>query len=376
MASSPRRPDRLGRTRGWMINAALVVISTVVALVLAELGLRAYFWGQGIGREDFQAMLTRSQQASQEEVEARGVFGVVQPSPYPDVVYEVRPNLRGTFRGEELRTNAFGMRSGDIERRKPPGTVRILGIGDSHMFGWGVAQDEAYLSILERRLNAEGIGKFEVLNLGAPGYNTAIEVAVLEHKGLDFDPDLIVMHFVGNDFELPHLLQPPREAAPRDWYLLDVVRAAIGLAAGEQIELLSHDIRDLPEEEQRRVREEYQHMLGPEGYQRAIDRLAEVTRDPPVPVLVMMLGEGSEQRQRVRQIVDEAGLGFLNPMPHFGAYLDSVTPEGADRPGFRLTFQIPKDGHPNVAAHRAYAEALFAEMMRRYADTADGGSPN
>lgn len=362
------------RTPKWMPNVILALVSIVVALVLAEIGLRAYFWSQGVGREDFQEMLKRSQQAPREDIETTGVYGLTQPSPYPDIVYEVRPNLRGTFRGKELRTNAFGMRSGDIERRKPAGTYRILGIGDSHMFGWGVAQDETYLSILERRLNAEGIGKFEVLNLGTPGYNATMEVATLEHKGLAFDPDLVIMHFVGNDMNMPHLLQAPRTVAPREWFLLDVVRAAFGLAAGEQLELLSHDLGELSEEEQRRVREEYQYMLGPEGYQRAIDRLVEVTREPPVPVVVMMLGEGSERRQQVRRIVEEAELGFLNPMPYFGAHLDSLVPQGGDRPDFRITFQIPKDGHPSVAAHRAYAEALFVEVMRRYAGTAEDGS--
>ena len=80
------------------------------------------------------------------------LHGLVQISPHPDVVYELKPGLVGTYLDRPLRTNAYGLRDRDYPVAKPEGTFRIVGLGDSVMFGWGVAQDEPFLEVLERRL--------------------------------------------------------------------------------------------------------------------------------------------------------------------------------------------------------------------------------
>ena len=65
--------------------------------------------------------------------------------------------------------------------------MRIVGIGDSGMFGWNVEQGEDYLSVLRSNLTARANGvSYEVLNLGVPGYNTQIEVESLRSKGLAY----------------------------------------------------------------------------------------------------------------------------------------------------------------------------------------------
>ena len=102
-------------------------------------------------------------------------------------------------RGEWPATNSVGLRDYERPLEKPPGTFRILGLGDSVTYGYRVPLDDSILKVLERRLNATGEGQYDVLNLGVPGYNTVQEERMLEEVGLAYAPDLILLTYVLND---------------------------------------------------------------------------------------------------------------------------------------------------------------------------------
>ena len=59
----------------------------------------------------------------------------------------------------------------------------LVALGDSVTFGWGVAESETFLRLVEARLGAllpqEPV---EVLNFGIPGYNLVMEEALLEAR--------------------------------------------------------------------------------------------------------------------------------------------------------------------------------------------------
>lgn len=109
--------------------------------------------------------------------------------------------------------SAAGLRDREYPTQKPPGTFRILIIGDSIVYGYGVKQDEALSAQLENLLatywqNQET--RFEVLNLGVTGYSIEQVVENLRVRGLQFDPDLILYGYCLNDpmaysFELESL---------------------------------------------------------------------------------------------------------------------------------------------------------------------------
>lgn len=134
---------------------------------------------------------------------------IIQPSEFASIVYELQPDLDMSFGEKRLVTNHDGMRESRTYPREriTPSTVRILGIGDSGMFGWNVEQDEDYLAVLENRLNAYATGtNFEVINLAVPGYNSQIETEVLHHKGLSYHPDIVLVGWCENDGQLPFFL--------------------------------------------------------------------------------------------------------------------------------------------------------------------------
>jgi lysophospholipase L1-like esterase len=79
---------------------------------------------------------------------------------------------------------APGLRSDrEYSLTKPVGAFRILVIGDSIAYGFGVAQRDALSEQFEDLLQeqrAAGVARFEALNLGMTGYNI-VQVAEQLH---------------------------------------------------------------------------------------------------------------------------------------------------------------------------------------------------
>lgn len=99
-----------------------------------------------------------------------------------------------------IRTNSHGFRDYEYSKNKPKNTKRILVLGNSIVFGHGVELNETYSKVLERKLNNRSSDKkYQVLNFGVPDYNIAQKVELFEERGLYFDPDLIILHYLGDD---------------------------------------------------------------------------------------------------------------------------------------------------------------------------------
>lgn len=108
----------------------------------------------------------------------------------------------GWFAGVPVAINRLGFRDPrEYSIEKPPGTFRILVLGDSVTFGHGATFETTYPFLLEQRLKAwRPDVRWEVWNLGVPGYNTRQELAYLQEVGPRFQPDLVVIGFYPNDF--------------------------------------------------------------------------------------------------------------------------------------------------------------------------------
>jgi lysophospholipase L1-like esterase len=116
-----------------------------------------------------------------------------------DITYPRNPIFPGGPKNYRVRTNAFGMRDGDVSREKQAGVLRIACLGDSSTFGYNVEQDETYPRRLQALLDAEYPGKFQVLNFGIPGHTSLHGVETLKHRALAFHPDVVTFAFGTND---------------------------------------------------------------------------------------------------------------------------------------------------------------------------------
>ncbi len=126
---------------------------------------------------------------------------IYKRSTNPILGFELKANCRSDnpdFIQTYERTNSHGQRDRDRTLQKPDGVRRVLLLGDSVVEGYGLRESETISRQLE---DLYGDGATEVLNFGVSAYCTRAEVELLEVKGLRFDPDVVVLVFVENDFD-------------------------------------------------------------------------------------------------------------------------------------------------------------------------------
>ncbi len=106
----------------------------------------------------------------------------------------------GEFR-TEVRINSDNLR--DVERpvRKPPGTLRILVLGDSMVESVQVELEATFVKRLERLLAAALPGRVDVINAGVASASPTTEYLMLRHKGLKYAPDVVVLAFFPADVQ-------------------------------------------------------------------------------------------------------------------------------------------------------------------------------
>ena len=98
-----------------------------------------------------------------------------------------------------VSTDRNGLRAADHRVDKDPNVFRIMMLGCSTTFGWGVKDDETVPAQLEQALRERGYDGVEVINAGQPGY-TSFQGLWLWDKVLhEYDPDLVVLGFVVQD---------------------------------------------------------------------------------------------------------------------------------------------------------------------------------
>jgi hypothetical protein len=100
----------------------------------------------------------------------------------------------------EVCTNGLGLR----DRNHAPGeSPRVLGLGDSFTFGWGVEQGDTFLAHLERALRLALPGKRPgVWNAGLSYTSQVHQAALLRYVHQEARPDLVVLAFAeDNDID-------------------------------------------------------------------------------------------------------------------------------------------------------------------------------
>jgi hypothetical protein len=88
------------------------------------------------------------------------------------------------FKGAVVRINADGMRDDEVAADRADGERRVLFLGDSQVFGDGVASEETFV----QRLEAEA-GRLQALNAGVIGYGTDQQLLYYEKSGTRYGAD-------------------------------------------------------------------------------------------------------------------------------------------------------------------------------------------
>lgn len=166
-------------------NLLLFIISTLFMLLIAEIIFRFYLFGWN----SFSIEKMNS-------VHHLGTSSLVQPSPYSEMIYELKPHLNSYFKLAIFKTNAQGLRDKEYSIIKPKNSFRVAVIGDSFTMPAGVNIENAYHSLLEKKLNSEQAEvSYEFINFGVGGYNLRQYLGVLKYKALKYNPEMILIGF-------------------------------------------------------------------------------------------------------------------------------------------------------------------------------------
>jgi lysophospholipase L1-like esterase len=113
---------------------------------------------------------------------------------------ELRPNIHyANSRGEEFRINSKGFVGPEFDDRPAPGVYRIIALGDSCTFATGFWRI-GYPFQLERELNGgETARRFEVINAGIEGFNSAFALARIRDELLQYQPRMVIIYIGWND---------------------------------------------------------------------------------------------------------------------------------------------------------------------------------
>jgi hypothetical protein len=357
--------------RGVIVAATLVLASLTATLATLECGVRVY---ASLDRNHLDALMDEAPVTGRE----LRIADMIRRSPDDQIVYEFRPGTEGRFYGHEVRINALGMRDRERTAQKPAGVFRILVLGDSHGFGWRVAQDESFAAVLQALLDARAPGRFEVLNAGIPGYNTVMEARVFEHRADELAPDLVLIHFVDNDMDLPNFLSDPPDAwSLKHSFLLELIERRLALLAGDQ-ELLPRGLFVAAMDPKRGrfhipddlIPERYRPLQGWDAMRRAYHRLAQRARAEGIPHAVLvnahdyraqLAGDpGDVQPQAIRDLKQslaaEDGYLVIDPQVRVLAYL-------REHQLTNLALWVdPSDSHMSALHHRLAADEILEQL--------------
>jgi lysophospholipase L1-like esterase len=302
----------------------------------------------------------------------------------PRIPYALRPDVRTTQFGLDVRVNSLGFRGEEVTPAPAPGVQRVLFVGDSVVFGQGLAEHDAMPTLLAHDLNAAGRGRWEVVNAGVPGYNLDAEAAALGEHQLALRPSRVVVGVSLNDYDVSPRYSPLGILSLQEPSLVDrselltLLRWLTGWSHGTLMFQLEESAREARRRADaggqthddaaagltdftRKLHLGFYHHPDPAGLARLRDGLAEIARltaAAHVPLVVAIFPEsyqvGVADPDRTPQDVllgmcGDLRLRCLDLLPAFAAV-------GGD---LFLDAQ-----HPNAAGHaiaaRAIADALLA----------------
>ena len=114
-----------------------------------------------------------------------------------------RPGQSGRFAKQQFDTsveiNQHGLRDRDYPLQRVEGMERVLVLGDSFTWGFGVEQEQVFTEVIEKSRQ-----DVEVINAGVSGYSPDQELIWLREQGMRFQPDLVLLVLSGNDVRGNH----------------------------------------------------------------------------------------------------------------------------------------------------------------------------
>ncbi len=171
-----------GRSRERLLTALLLLGSIGLTLLVLEGAARIRRARRGGGKEAGEA-------AQYNEYD-------------PLLGWRKKPGARVTYHRREytvdLAINSRGLRDPERPYEAPPGTLRVLALGDSFLEGYTVPLEQTVTQVLERELLAQRCPA-QVINGGTQAYSTDQEYLFYRSEGVKYAPQVVAVFFYYND---------------------------------------------------------------------------------------------------------------------------------------------------------------------------------
>lgn len=256
---------------------------------------------------------------------------------------------------------------------RAPGTYRIVLLGDSMGFGWGVDYQDSWPALLEEGLNRKAAAsapgnaggppaRIEVLNFSVPGYNTFLELERYRLFAAAYSPDHVIVAYFPNDACIDRYLPNVWRVCPLQWSRTEKL---VGIAMeGSGFVRVVHDVY---------------HWVR-HGYPGVVVGHPQMVREDNygLPCSLYWIGE-------LRELLNARGIGLtIVQVPYLGATDLPHDPERQVQEFLERSFRLlgystinlypavaghaPRsllllpDEHPGVLGHRLLAEYLIPRI--------------
>jgi lysophospholipase L1-like esterase len=271
--------------------------------------------------------------------------------PDDQLIFRHKPSWETRYGDVLVSYNERGLRDRPI-LQKGEDEYRVLALGDSVTFGWGVDQNKTFAARLEPLLQGRLHRPVRVINSGVGGYNTVQEVTYFKQEGITLQPDLVMLTYVGNDIEENKGPFDPWTASSL-WGkpLPDTLKTILGKL---WLYRLAHHTYRYSALNQLKVQSSNSLENG-EGWRRSMSALSELVamcEERKFPLIVFFKrspGEYGSLFDAVRQSAHGA------PVKDMGPWY-----EGVDESSL-VNSKI--DGHPNAEGHRVMAEHMAEDIV-------------
>lgn len=360
-----------------VFSAIAITMCIGFTLVLCEMVFRAYI---------IMVPQARHLNSTNDQTQSRNhtFISMIEPTADLDIVFKLKPNLKGKFAKKNLSTNSSGMRGEEITLEKPKDTIRIVGLGDSVMFGWGVEYEETALYQAARLIEEKTGRKVETINLGCPSYNTAIEVNTYRKIARKYNPDFVVLIFLNNDLNFPGIMiEPVRFFNMKKSYLKEQICRSLApfwpdaprldeeLVSGRHTAPLAKKTNDKLTAKERwykNVETYYNDMVGKSAVQSYLNELATMLKEDKINGLVVYdpvvfeLDKPQTYEEHTDFVINtarQAGLGAIDMTPYYEDYLRKN-----DHKSMKALWFTPTDWHSNAVAHQIMAKKISEYFIK------------
>jgi len=260
--------------------------------------------------------------------------------------------------------NSLGMRGAEVAVDKPPGVRRVLCLGDSCTFGAA----NPYPQIVQRLLDAQAPGRFQVLNAGVIGYTSLHGLEWFESELAELHPDVVTLYFGWND------MWREKDSAVGKWFRSRVeqqppprFRSYLWEAGSRGFVFLENFFGRSPLQ------------VPPEQYRAVLERFAALGRARRFTTVYLTAPAGFDDDHTPPWLVQGGFVARGDSAPQLHRVYNQVVVDVAhrehaplvdcaadfERSGSRTLFIDPDQDpiHPNDAGYRRIASLLAAELL-------------